>query len=147
RRSAYPCEDDLRVGELLPNGTQQFHRSGVHAPNILCPSTAGAPGGRTKLDRQTISNCYLSITPVNAPENIAARFVCEQLVGLEVANRAFEFINDPRLDSAISECNVHRAIQRSRAASPLQAHRRPENCASKDTIDNIERWEGWLSPV
>jgi hypothetical protein len=126
----FPCENDPRVGELLPNGTQQFHRSGVHAPNILCPFTASAPGGRPKLDRQTISNCYLNITLVNALENIAARFVCKELVGLEVANRAFEFINYPRLDSAISDCNVHRAIQSSRAASPLQTRGGPENCAS-----------------
>jgi hypothetical protein len=114
----------------MPNGTQQFHRSGVHAPNILCPSTADAPGGHPKLDRQAISKCYLSITLVNALENIAARFVCEQLVGLEVANRAFEFINDPRLDSAISKCNIHRTIERSRAPSPLQTHGGLENCAS-----------------
>jgi hypothetical protein len=78
---------------------------------------------------------------------MAARFVCEQLVGLEVANRAFEFINDPLLDSAISEGNIHRSIERSRAPSPLQTDGRTENCASLNKIDNIERLEGWLSPV
>jgi hypothetical protein len=57
----------------------------------------------------TVSNCYLSITLVNAPENTATRFVCEQFVGLEVADLTFEFINDPSLDSAIGECDVHRA--------------------------------------
>jgi hypothetical protein len=72
----------------------------------------------------------LSITLVNALENIAARFVCQQLVSLEVTNRPLEFINDPRLDSAISEYNIHRAIERSRAPSPLQTHGGPENCAS-----------------
>src|SRR5262249_17464849 len=84
-RSDYPRENDPRVGELLPDGTQQFHRTGVNAFNVLCPSTAGAPGGRPKLNGQAKSKCYVSITLVNAPENVAARFVCEQLVSLEVA--------------------------------------------------------------
>ena len=34
-----------------------------------------------------------------------------------------EFINDPRLDSAV-ECDVHRADERSRDALPLQTHGR-----------------------
>ena len=40
---------------------------------------------------------------------MAARLVFEQLVSLEVANLMFEFINDPSLDSAIGQCDVHRA--------------------------------------
>ena len=62
--------------------------------------------GDPKLDRQTISNCYLSVALVNTPKNIVTRFVCQEFVCFEVANRTFEFINDPCLDSAISECNI-----------------------------------------
>jgi hypothetical protein len=70
------------------------------------------------------------IGPATATQKYRGPVVCEQLVGLEFANRAFEFINDPRLDSAISEYNILRAIERSRAPSPLQTHGGPENCAS-----------------
>ena len=51
------------------------------------------------------------------------------------------------IDPVIPERNVHRAIERSRAASPLQTHGGPENCARGNKIDNIELLEGWLSPV
>jgi hypothetical protein len=69
-------------------------------------SLSSASGGR---DEAFVSNCYLSTTLVNAPENMAARLVFEQLVSLEVANLMFEFINDPSLDSATGKCDVHRA--------------------------------------
>jgi len=97
--------------------------------------------------RQTGSNGYLSIALVNGPQNIAARFVREQLIGLEVANRAFEFIDNARLNSAIGECYIHRAIEMLVSRFAFANAQLSANCASKNKIDNSERPEGWLSPV
>src|SRR6059058_3689795 len=105
-----PCENDPRTDDLPCYVPQQFHRSGVHALDIACPFTACTPRGRPKLDRQSVSNCYLSVALVNAPNDLTSRFVSEQLVGLEVANRASEFINDPHLNSAVGECDLHRHL-------------------------------------
>jgi len=73
---------------------------------------------------------------------MAARFVCEQLVGLEVTNRAFEFINDPLPDSAISEGNIHRSIERSRAPSPLQTRGGPKIAHPKIRSTISSAWKG-----
>ena len=74
-----PCENDPRIDDLPCYVPQQFHRSGVHALDIACPFTACTPRGRPKLDRQSVSNCYLSVALVNAPKDLTSRFVSEQL--------------------------------------------------------------------
>jgi hypothetical protein len=57
-----------------------------------------------------------------------------------------EFINNPRLDSAVDQRNVHRrstlALCFAVANSGLS-----DDCVSQNNADNTERLEGWLSPV
>jgi hypothetical protein len=93
--------------KLLPDLTQQCHRSSVQAANVRGPSRASTPSMRSKLYRQTISLGYFNVPLVNAPLNFAARFVFKQPVGFEIANRASKLENDPRLDVAIGQGNRH----------------------------------------
>src|SRR4030095_6666389 len=107
-RADYSRENNPRAGGTVRHFAEELDGLCIHTHNIACPFAAGAPCRGAKLDRQPVSNCYVRITLINLPKDIASRFVFEQFEGFEVSDGVLELINDPRLDTAVSECNCHR---------------------------------------